>query len=85
MSGPGPKRTIAELIVINLSDGAVQARIRVPWDEVRGSMWRLDDALSDASYERDGNEMNNNGLYIDLEPWAGQIFAFHAIGNSSEP
>src|SRR5271156_6664037 len=73
------------LIVINLSDGAVQARVLLPWDEVRGKTWRLDDALSDASYERDGDDMNNNGLYIELEPWAGQIFAFHAVGNSSEP
>jgi hypothetical protein len=72
------------LIVINLSDGAVQARIQLPWDDVGGKTWRLDDALSDASYERDGNDMNNNGLYIDLEPWAGQIFAFHAIGNPSK-
>jgi len=72
------------LIVINLSDGAVQARVLLPWDEVRGKTWRLDDALSDASYERDGDEINNNGLYIDLAPWAGQILAFHAIGNPSE-
>jgi glycosidase len=72
------------LIVINLSDGAVQARVHVPWDDVRGKTWRLDDALSDASYERDGNDMNNNGLYIELAPWAGQIFAFHAIGNPSK-
>jgi hypothetical protein len=72
------------LVVINLSDGSVQARVQVPWDEVRGKTWRLDDALSDATYERDGNDMNNNGLYIDLKSWAGQIFAFHAIGNSSK-
>ena len=74
-----------ELIVINLSDTAVQARIRVPWDEVRGKTWRLDDALSEASYERNGDELNTDGLYIELVPWAGQILAFHAIGNPSEP
>ncbi len=72
------------LIVVNLSDSAVQARVHLPWDDVRGKTWRLSDALSDASYERDGDDMNNNGLYIDLEPWAGQILAFHTIGNSSK-
>ena len=69
-----------QLVIVNLSDGAVQARVQVPWDEVRGKTWRLDDALSDASYEREGDEMRNEGLYIDLPPWAGQILTFHAIG-----
>ncbi len=73
-----------QLIVINLSDSAVQARVRVPWEEVRGNTWRLVDALSDATYDREGDDMSNNGLYIDLPPWAGQILAFHATGNPSE-
>jgi hypothetical protein len=72
------------LIVINLSDGAVQARVHVPWDEVRGKTWRLDDALSDASYVREGDEMSTSGLYVDLAPWAGQIFTFHFIGSPTD-
>ena len=57
------------LIVVNLSDGAVQARVQVPWEEVRGETWRLIDALTDASYDRDGDEMAASGLYVELEPW----------------
>ena len=72
------------LVIVNLSDGAAQARVHLPWEELRGETWRLADALSDASYEREGDEMKNDGLYIDLAPWAGQILAFHAIGNRSE-
>ena len=72
------------LIIINLSDGAVQARVHLPWNDVGGKTWRLDDALSDATYEREGDEMRNDGLYVELAPWAGQILAFHAIGNSSK-
>jgi hypothetical protein len=74
-----------QLVVINLSEAGVQARVQVPWDEVRGKTWRLHDALSGATYDREGDEMRNDGLYIDLEPWAGQILAFHSIGNRSEP
>ncbi len=74
-----------QLIVVNLSDAGVQARVHLPWDEVGGKTWRLVDALSDATYDREGDEIWNDGLYIDLEPWAGQILAFHSIGNPSEP
>ena len=62
------------LIVVNLSDTAVQARVHVPWEEMRGATWRLFDALSYASYDRDGDEMLSLGLYVELGPWACQLF-----------
>ena len=52
------------LIAVNLSDNAVQARVKVPWEEVRGETWHLADALSEAGYDRDGNEMAAAGLYV---------------------
>src|SRR5246127_1779193 len=45
------------LIVVNLSDGTLQARVKIPWEELRGESWHLTDVLSDANYDRDGNEM----------------------------
>ncbi len=68
------------LIVVNLSDGAVQARVRVPWEEVRRASWRLIDALSDASYDRDGNEMAASGLYVELGPWGYCFFQCRRAG-----
>jgi hypothetical protein len=50
------------LIVVNLSDSGVQACEQVPWCEVRGQTWRAADALSDASYDRDGDDMLSLGL-----------------------
>jgi hypothetical protein len=63
------------LVVINYSGSAAQARVTVPWDELRGRTWRLQDALSTASYDRDGAEMRDAGLYVDLAPWATHVFA----------
>jgi hypothetical protein len=57
------------LIVVNFSDGTTQARVRVPWDELRGKTWRLNDVLLDEIYDRRGNEMRDAGLYVDLKPW----------------
>ncbi len=72
------------LIVVNLSESAVQARVQIPWQEVRGKNWRLVDGFSDASYERDGNEMAASGLYVELQPWSYSFFQYQntAQGNT---
>ena len=69
------------LVVVNLSDKAAQARVKVPWEDLRGSSWRLIDALSDLTYDRDGNEMADSGLYVELEPWSYYAFQFRASGD----
>ncbi len=68
------------LIVVNLSDHASQARVQVPWEEARGGTWRLTDAFSDLSYDRDGDEMAGPGFYIALEPWSYSFFQCIRIG-----
>jgi hypothetical protein len=62
------------LIVVNLSDNAVQARVLVPWGDAGGETWRLSDALSDATYDRNGDEMQGAGLYVELGPWKCNLF-----------
>lgn len=63
------------LVVVNLSDRPVQARVRVPWSDAGHELWRLTDALSGVTYERDGTEMQDAGLYVELEPWGYHFFA----------
>jgi hypothetical protein len=62
------------LIVVNLSDRAVQARVRVPGKEVARAKWHLTDAFSNWSYDRDGDEMAGPGLYIELNAWSYYFF-----------
>jgi len=62
------------LIVVNLSDGLVQARVQVRWADVGGGKWQLLDALSGTRYERDGDEMLSPGLYVELRPWNYHFF-----------
>jgi hypothetical protein len=68
------------LVMVNLSAGAVQARIQVPWPELRGGPWRLADALSDATYDRDGDEMLAQGLYVELGPWGCNLLQCRRAG-----
>ena len=68
------------LIVVNFSGGTAQARVHVPWDELRGKTWRLDDVLSGESYDRSGDEMRDAGLYVDLGPWQCHLFQAQKAG-----
>jgi hypothetical protein len=62
------------LVVINFSDSTVQARVRIPWEDVGGKTWRLSDALSGTIYDREGDEMQFPGLYVELGPWNFNFF-----------
>ena len=63
------------LILVNLSDNAVQARVQVPWNDMAGKTLRLSDALSGVTYDRDGDEMLAIGLYVELGPWNCSLFS----------
>jgi len=67
------------LIIINFRQEAAQARVHLPWDELRGKQWRLNDLLSGESYDRNGDEMRDAGLYVDLKPWQCHLFQVRAL------
>jgi hypothetical protein len=67
------------LVVLNFCHETVQARVHVPWDELRGKQWRLSDLLSDESYDRSGDEMRDAGLYFELKPWQCHLFQLRAV------
>ncbi len=67
------------LIIVDLSDTAAQARVQMSWDELRGKTWRLVDALSDATYDRNGDEIRDPGLYVDLRPWNCYFFRLQSL------
>jgi len=62
------------LIAVNLSDRSVQARVQMRWADAAGVKWHLIDVLSDATYERGGDEMVSPGLYVELGPWNFHLF-----------
>lgn len=66
------------LVVVNYQPQAAQARIVVPWDELREKTWRLSDLLSNDVYDRDGSELRDTGLYVDLAPWRQHLFELRA-------
>ena len=67
--GDGPRR----LVVVNLSDAPVSGHVSLPWDDLRGRSWKLDDAASGEAYERSGDDLRD-GLYVALDPWGWHLF-----------
>jgi hypothetical protein len=67
------------LIVVNFGPAPAQARVQAPWDDLGATQWRLDDGLSGDTYDRDGNEMRESGLYVDLGPWQCHVFQVRAL------
>jgi hypothetical protein len=68
------------VIVVNYSDHQAQCRLRLPFSGLATRRWRLVDALGSEVYERDGGELNDPGLYIDLAAGHYNVFRLEAIG-----
>ena len=62
------------LVAVNYAPYPSQCYVRLPFPEIQNRSVRLEDSLSSAGYTRDGNELLERGLYLDLEPWSYHIF-----------
>jgi hypothetical protein len=67
------------LIVVNFSTAPSIGRIRLPGHDLRGSNWRLNDVLCEVTYERNGDEMHSDGLFVALGPWKFHFFRFFMV------
>jgi hypothetical protein len=64
------------LIVVNYAGGEAAARVRVDFGGLAGRAWRLEDVLSGEVYDRSGDELAADGLYVQLPPWGFHVLAW---------
>ncbi len=64
------------LVVVNSSENQSQARVHIPWDNLAGRTWQLSDVISSNIFQRDGDEMHQSGLYVDLLAWKFHFLSF---------
>ena len=69
--GPEGRRLLA---AINYGPTQGQCYVPLPCDGLRGRQVVLQDLLSDARYERDGDELAGRGLYLDMPAWGHHAF-----------
>jgi hypothetical protein len=67
----GPRRL---LVAVNYGPLAGWCNIDVPLSELRGKTRRLRDLLGPASYDRNGDDLVQNGLNLELPAWACHVF-----------
>ncbi|MGO8882103.1 MAG: hypothetical protein ACLQI7_00015, partial [Streptosporangiaceae bacterium] len=63
------------VVVINLSAETAQGRVPLGWPDLRGRTWCLTDLLQGNMFNRDGGELADPGLFVDLEPWRFHLLA----------
>jgi hypothetical protein len=70
---PGGERLLA---AVNYAGNQSQCYVRLPFPDIGKGPWRLTDLLGGATYDRDGDDLQGRGLFLDLAPWQASIFSF---------
>jgi hypothetical protein len=73
--GPGPAHL---LVAVNYAHEPSQCYVRLPFDDLGGRIWRLQDLIGSATYDRDGESLQSRGLFLDVPPWHCHIFEMRA-------
>ena len=67
------------MVAVNYAPNQSQCYVRLPFAELGNSRWRLQDVLGDATYDRQGNELQARGLYVDLAPWRYHVLRLQKL------
>jgi hypothetical protein len=62
------------IVAVNAGPSHSQCFVRLPFGDLAGRQWRLEDQLGSAVYVRDGNDLQTWGLFLDEPPWKAQVF-----------
>jgi hypothetical protein len=63
------------LVAVNYAPNQSQCRLRLPFPDLAGRSCLLQDQISSVVYDRDGDELQSQGLFVDLHPWEASVFA----------
>ena len=59
---------------MNYADNQSQCYVRLPFADLGGKTWRLQDLLGPATYDRDGDDLETRGLFLDMDPMSYHAF-----------
>jgi hypothetical protein len=66
------------LVVVNFAPNQSQCYLRLPFGDLRARSVLLEDLMSHEACERDGTELSDRGLYLDLGGWEYHVFRVKA-------
>lgn len=62
------------LVVVNYSPHLSQCYVRLPWNDMAGKQVELQDKMGEAQYIRNGDDLQQTGLYLDMPAWDTHVF-----------
>ena len=68
------------LVTVNYAPYRGQCYVRLTFEDLRGAAVSLQDLMSAASYEREGDSLMSTGLYLDMPPWGYHVFEVTRAG-----
>jgi glycosidase len=66
------------LIAVNYSPERSQCYIKLPFNDMGTGTWLVKDLISGISYEREGADLQNKGMYLDEPAWKIYVFSLNA-------
>ncbi len=78
----GDKRHLA---VVNLSEQCAQGKIKLPWDDLDDFAWTFADLAGGEDFTREGADLRDNGLFVDLGPWRFHLCALRRSKAARRP
>jgi hypothetical protein len=73
------------MAVVNYSAQQSQCYMRLPFEQLRDQAARLKDTMSSDMYDREGNKLLSEGIYLDLPAWGYHIFEITIPANIFKP
>ncbi|MBB2941295.1 hypothetical protein FB565_000999 [Actinoplanes lutulentus] len=61
------------VIVVNFAAHPSQGMVELPWSALGGRAWRLTNVLDGRVFERDGDDLVANGVFVDLPAWGAHV------------
>jgi hypothetical protein len=62
------------LVIVNYAPNQSQCHVRMPFDDLGGQEWRIEDLLDSAGHDWHGDDLQSRGLFVDLPPWKACVF-----------
>jgi hypothetical protein len=63
------------LVTVNYAPNQSQSYVELPFVDLAGSAWLLQDQMAELVYHRDGGELQSRGLYLDVPAWNVSAFS----------
>lgn len=71
------------LVAVNLSAQPAQCYVRLPFAELGGRGWQLRDLTGKDIYQREGDDLNARGLFLNVSSWQFHVFEMKPVAGKS--